>query len=279
MAAKLAHLLFPVLFATTLMLATGCKQQAKARVSVPDAESASTTGVATRQGSYLAYQIDLTISLPAELIAARLEGLRSACEAQTVEQSCSLLSIEQSQDQGSIQMRAAPAAIDGLTRQAAASGQVTQRRIKAEDLTEALDDNALASASLALQHEKFKALLSRPDVNVSDAITLARELSSIEASAQTQDRDRQLLLRRVETNLLQIAFTSTPVDAPSPGFWQVFSAEFEGFDQTLAEALSEIIIVLVYILPLIFAMLPVVLAWRWLWRKLTGKDRNVGGAN
>ena len=79
--------------------------------------------------------------------------------------------------------------------------------------------------------------------------------------------------RRVETNFLRITVTAVQTDAPAPGFWQNFSAEFDGFDATLAEALSEIIVVLVYLLPLIFAMFPVALIWRWLWRKLTGQGR------
>jgi hypothetical protein len=272
------RLLSLLLLSATLLLGSGCKQkQANSRAPEAAENSASTSGVATRTGSQLAYEIDLQITLPTELIAARLEALRQTCEAQTGEQSCSLLSIEQEQDRGSIELRAAPAAIARLTGKAIENGNVTQRKIKAEDLTQALDDNALATESLTLQHEKFKALLSRRDLAVSDAITLARELSNLEAAVQTATRDRDLLRRRVETNFLRISFTAVQEIAPAPGFWQNFSAEFEGFDATLAEALSEIILVLVYLLPLIFAMFPVAIIWRWLWRKLTGNSRVVSG--
>jgi hypothetical protein len=266
------RLLCLLLLSATILLGSGCKQ--KQANSAPEAaeSNASTSGVATRTGSQLAYEIELQITLPTELIATRLEALRQACEAQTAEQSCSLLSIEQEQDRGSIELRAAPAAIARLTGKAIENGNVLQRKIKAEDLTQVLDDNALATESLTLQHEKFKALLSRPDLAVSDAITLARELSNLEAAVQTAARDRELLRRRVETNFLRISFTAVQEIAPAPGFWHNFSAEFEGFDVTLAEALSEIILVLVYVLPLIFAMFPVAIIWRWLWRKLTGKS-------
>ncbi len=263
-----------ILLSATLFFGTGCKKNVPNEPATKaDGGAPSTNGVAVRAGSQLAYEIDLQITLPAALIAARLEALRLACEAQAAAQSCSLLSIEQQQDQGSIEMRAAPEAVLGLTSKATESGQVVQRKIKAEDLTQALDDNALAAESLTLQHEKFKALLSRADLAVSDAITLARELSDLEAAAQTAARDRALLQRRVESNFLRISFTALQIDGPAPGFWQNFSAAFEGFDATLAEALSEIILVLVYVLPFIFALFPVALMWRWLWRKLTGQSR------
>jgi hypothetical protein len=273
---QFARLLGAFLVSVILLTGTGCKQKASSAPSSDtetSGESTNTSGVAARSGSNLAYEIELQITLPAALIAPRLEALRKACEAQAVAQSCSLLSIEQQKSQGTIQMRAAPAAIESLTSAAVENGTVEERKIKAEDLTQALDDNALNSESLTLQHEKFKALLARPDVAVGDAITLARELSSLEASAQISARDRAALLRRVETNLLQISFTSPQNEGPEPGFWQNFSAAFSGFDTTLAEALSGIIIVLVWIVPLIFAMFPVVLIWRWLWRKLTGQAR------
>lgn len=259
-----------------MLSGTGCKKNVQIEPATEaDGGAASTLGVTVRAGSHLAYEIDLQITLPAPLIAARLEALRLACEAQTAAQSCSLLSIEQQQDQGSIEMRAAPEAVEGLTSKAIESGKVVQRKIKAEDLTQALDDNALATESITLQHEKFKALLSRADLAVSDAITLARELSDLEAASQTATRDRAVLQRRVETNFLRISFTAVQIDEPAPGFWQNFSTEFEGFDATLAEALSEIILVLVYVLPLIFAMFPVAIIWRWLWRKLTGQSRRI----
>jgi hypothetical protein len=265
------RLLCLLLLSATILLGSGCKQKQMNRAPEAAESNASTSGVATRAGSQLAYEIDLQITLPTELIAARLESLRQACEAQTAEQSCSLLNIEQEQDRGTIELRAAPAAIERLTGKAIENGTVMQRRIKAEDLTQALDDNALATESLTLQHEKFKALLSRPDLDVSDAITLARELSNLEAAVQTATRDREVMRRRVESNFLRISFSAVQESGPAPGFWHNFSAEFEGFDATLAEALSEIILVMVYLLPLIFAMLPVALIWRWLWRKLTGK--------
>lgn len=261
-----------ILLSAVLLLGTGCKKNVQlASAPEPAASAENTSGVAARPGSQLAYEIDLQITLPTELIAVRLEALRLACEAQAAAQSCSLLSIEQQQEQGSIEMRAAPDAIERLTSKASESGKVVQRKIKAEDLSQALDDNALAAESLTLQHEKFNELLSRADIAISDAITLARELSDLEAASQTAARDRTVLRRRVETNLLRISFSALQIDEPAPGFWQNFSAAFEGFDATLAEALSEIILVLVYILPLIFAMFPVALIWRWLWRKLTGQ--------
>ena len=263
-----------ILLSAALLISAGCKQKVQNPAAPESASSAeSASGVTARPGSQLAYEIDLQITLPASLIAARVEALRLACEALAAEQSCSLLSIEQQLDQGSIEMRAAPAAIESLSRKAVESGKVVQRRIKAEDLTQALDDNALAAESLTLQHEKFKALLLRADLAVSDAITLARELSDLEAASQTAARDRALMRRRVETNFLRISFSAVQIDAPAPGFWQNFSAEFEGFDATLAEALSETILALVYLLPFIFAMFPVALTWRWLWRKLTGQGR------
>jgi hypothetical protein len=265
-----------LLLSALLVLGAGCKQ--KSAMTAPDAaeNTSATSGVAARTGSQLAYEIELQVTLPKALIAPRLEALRQSCAAQAAELSCSLLSIEQDQDQGSIELRAAPAAIERLSGTAIESGHVAQRKIKAQDLTQALEDNALAAESLTLQHDKFKALLARGDLSVSDAITLARELSDLEASARTAARERAMMHRRIETNLLRIRFTSEQIAEPAKGFWQNFTATFEGFDVTLAEALSEIILVLVYVLPLIFAMFPVAILWRWLWRKLTSKSGRAG---
>lgn len=274
------RILSALLLSAAMLFTTGCKQkELSEHTAEADENAASTSGVAPRPASQLAYEIELQITLPAKLIAARLEALRQACEAQAEAQSCSLLSIEQQEDQGSIEMRVAPAAVESLSSKAIANGRVAQRKIRAQDLTQALDDNALAGESLTLQHAKFKALLARTDLAVSDAITLARELSDLEAASQTSAREGALLLRRVETNFLRISFTAVQTDDAPLGFWHNFSAAFEGFDTTLAEALAEIILVLVYVLPLIFAMFPVALIWRWLWRKLTRQVSAVARQN
>jgi hypothetical protein len=91
------RLLSLLLLSATLLLGSGCKQN-KANSRAPEAaeNSTSTSGVTTRTGSQLAYEIDLQITLPTELIATRLEALRQAWEGKRTSKAVYYLALSKS---------------------------------------------------------------------------------------------------------------------------------------------------------------------------------------
>jgi hypothetical protein len=170
-------------------------------------------GLANHNGSQLAYAHDVRVRMPADALADSLGKVRDACNAQAFGP-CDVLGEQLSAGDypsGELQMRAAPAAIAGLVRTAAAGGEITQRSTQAEDLAEAVRDNGMRRKRLELQHAKLTEILEQRHGNMDELVALTERLAMLEAELAGADQEAAQQQRRIATNLLSLHFEAENV--------------------------------------------------------------------
>jgi hypothetical protein len=231
----------------------------------------SIAGEQSKPGASLAYEHTVAITAPREGFDQRLEAVRAACLDERFG-ACSLLSFEQSSDyrlSGSISVRLVPDAVEPLVALATEGGEQGSRTTRAEDLAEAVADTAAHLERLQLQRSSLLQYQSRPDLSVSDMLTIARELSAIEAELQGHERSAANQTRRLETNLLTFAFTTPYEDSR---FTRLSEALADSLD-TAIEGVTDAIGFVAYGLPILIVAFPLALFWRMLWRRATRASR------
>jgi Domain of unknown function (DUF4349) len=245
------------------VLLAGC---AGKKTAAPGAGAVS--GESNGAASMLAYSHNVKIELPSDAIAPRIDALHSACRDARFG-ACSILTIEQRDGEyasGEMGMRIAPAGVEPMVKLAAKSSTIASRTLSAEDLAQAVADTALQTDTLTRQREKFIELLARKDLSVSDSITLAREISVLDANLAAAARDAAQQQRRLETNVLNLSFR--PPHHP-PGFGARIKTMFSDIDDQALQVLEFVIELLTHLLPLAIVLFPLALLWRAMWRRFT----------
>jgi hypothetical protein len=255
----IAQLIFIILLAAV----TGCSKKAT------EADTASAvSGESGKPGSYLAYEHRLEVVLTPEAIPARMDAVRSAC-AQATYGNCSLLNFEQSSGRyahGTLTLRVAPEAVEPLSTLAAEHGRVGSQQTRAEDLAEAVSDNNKQREMMELQRATLLEFRARRDLPVSDVITVARELATIESELQNLMRSAAEQQRRIESNLLSIDYRASFEQSRLSRLGEAFDGVFDEAVDGSAEAIG----MLAFGLPFLLLAFPLALLWRWAWRRLTG---------
>jgi len=260
--------LIRVLMVVLCLLLASC-----AKKSAVDA-SARLSGEQGKPGSSLAYEHSIEITLPREVFSARMDAVRAACLDERFG-ACSLLSVEQNAGEhprGALTVRLLPAAVEPLTALASEGGELGSRETRAEDLAEAVADTGAQLDRLTLQREKLLQFQSRDDLSVSDMLTIARELASVEAELQGQQRNAANQTRRLESNLLTLKF-ATPYETSR--FTRLSEAFSESIDTAL-DGMIDAVEYVAYCIPLLVVAFPLALFWRFLWRRATRRARSAG---
>ncbi len=234
--------------------------------------SSSLSGEQGKPGSSLAYEHSIEITLPREGFGARMDAVRAACLDERFG-ACSLLSVEQNagdHPRGALTVRLLPTAVEPLTALAGEGGEFGSRETRAEDLAEAVADTSAQLDRLTLQREKLMQFQARDDLSVSDMLTIARELASVEAELQGQQRNAANQTRRLESNLLTLKF-DTPYETAR--FTRLSEAFTESIDTAL-DGMIDAIEYVAYCIPLLVVAFPLALFWRFLWRRATRRARH-----
>ncbi|MGQ0800214.1 MAG: DUF4349 domain-containing protein [Pseudomarimonas sp.] len=255
-----------VLMVVLCLLFVGCAKKSGLE------SSSSLSGEQGKPGSSLAYEHSIEITLPREVLAARMDAVRAACLDERFG-ACSLLSVEQNAGEhprGALTVRLLPAAVEPLTVLAGEGGTVGSRETRAEDLAEAVADTSAQLHRLTLHREKLLQFQDREDLSVSDMLTIARELASVEAELQGQQRNEANQTRRLESNLLTLKFNS-PFETSR--FTRLSEAFTESIDTAL-DGVVDVIGYLAYCIPLLVVAFPLALFWRFLWRRATRRARS-----
>jgi hypothetical protein len=174
-------------------------------------------GVANRPGSFLAYEHEVSIRLPAAKISSHVAAVRDACMSERFG-GCSVLSEEQGAGEapfGSLKIRAAPQVIQPLVKLGSEGGEISQRSTHAEDLADAVNDNSLRQQRLQVQHQKLSEILERRDLKVEDMMSLSQQMAQLETELQGAEQEAAQQRRRIETNLLTLNFSSENVTVES----------------------------------------------------------------
>ncbi|MGH8029141.1 MAG: DUF4349 domain-containing protein [Arenimonas sp.] len=201
--------------ALSLVLLVGaCARNAdQSAADAPAAAAQDGTGQANRPGSFLAYEHEVELRMRADALAPRVAAVRKACMDERFG-ACVVLAEEQGAGEsphGRLQVRAVPAAVDGLVTLAAEGAEIAQRSTRAEDLGDAIRDNSLRQRRLKLQHEKLSELAEHRDAKLEELVALTERLAGLEAELQQAEQEAATQQRRVNTNLLTLNFVSEGV--------------------------------------------------------------------
>jgi Domain of unknown function (DUF4349) len=189
----------------------------RARVAGEGAEAPALQGQANRADTFLAYEHEVHVRMPAGKIAARVAAVRVACMTRRFGD-CLVLAEEQGAGQvphGRLQVRAVPAAVEALVNLAADGAEVAQRSTRAEDLADAVRDTSLRQRRLKMQHAKLSELAERRDARLDELVSLNQQLAQLEAELQQAEQDAAQHRRRIDTNLLTLHFGTEGVTAES----------------------------------------------------------------
>ena len=247
-----------MLVATLVLVAAGCS--AKQEVG-----ALPVTGETAKAGAKLAYEHHLRIELQEQLIAPRMAAVREACEAARFG-ACNVLRVEQSEHNGTLTVRVVPSGVEPLSGMASQNGKVAWRQTRAEDLAEAINDNAQKREQLEAYSTQIDQLAQRKGLSTGDVIALAHERAQIQVDRESLQNASAQQQRRVDTNMLQLDFTDT-----AHGHHRGISLS-EWTDQ-LNEGLGDTLSVLAYGVPFVPLAFLLALGWRWSWRRLTRKSR------
>lgn len=255
-----------VRFATTLLLVAlmlgGCAKEGVVGVG-------SMEGAVGKAGTSLAYEHNVSVSLPGDALKQRMQAVREACTDERFG-NCSLLRFEETAARnwsGVVAVRLAPLAVEPLIGLASTEGSIGSRQTRAEDLAVAVADVSRERDQLSAQRGKLIAFQDRKDLAVADMIALARELAEVESALVNLSQTSAGLQRRIETNLLTIQFSAEQSRSRWSGIGNSLSDALDSF----ADGASEAVGMIAFGLPFLIVLFPLALLWRWLWRRATAR--------
>ncbi|KAA0945651.1 DUF4349 domain-containing protein [Pseudomonas sp. ANT_H14] len=226
-------------------------------------EATVINGEQGRADAQLAYEHELSLSLPVAVLVPRMQATREACESARFG-ACNILRIEENSDGGTIVLRIAPTGVEPMVAMAAEGGQRGQRITSAEDLADAVANNRRGQERLQAQQQRLDALAARKDITVGDLIALTKEQANIENALQELAQVAAGHQRRLDTNRVTLNFR------PSDGTQQQsrLSRMFSNLGDNLVDGTADALERSSYVLPFVILAFPVLWLWVWLWRKL-----------
>lgn len=213
-----------LLLLASLSLA-GCDRAAEApsfaKPAAPPAQMADEAAVANfvsaprrRSDSALAYEHTVTIELGAADIPARIDAMQQTCLAQSAGE-CEVLNVTQvggEHPSGAVMVRVVPKGVDSLVEQAARDGEVAERTVEADDLAEAVADNALRRSRLEKEHARLLEFQERPSVKLGDMLKLSERMADVEAQLDQANQQSAQQRRRIDKELLTMRFRPMGVE-------------------------------------------------------------------
>ncbi len=213
------------------------------------AESASGQATIAPEGTFLAYEHSVSITLAGRDIVARVNAVQASCFGQKFGD-CAVLNVQQQGGEspsGVVTLRTAPKGVEPLILQAGTGGEISRRNLKAEDLAESVRDNALQRSRLEKEHARLLQFEGRPDLEVADMLTLSKQLAEIEASVDGTQREAAQQRHRIDTNLLTIEFRPTGTEAGRSDIGQAFRDS----GQIIATSTAWLIRAFAFLIPLL----------------------------
>lgn len=248
-----------MLLATLVLVACGCSKKQEAAPSPVAGETA-------KAGAKLAYEHHLRIQLQGKEIAPRIASVREACESARFG-ACNVLRIEQSEHDGTLIVRIVPSGVEPLSGIASQNGKLAWRETRAEDLADAVHDNAQKLKQLESYSTQIEQLAQHKDLATSDLIALSHERAQIQVERENLQNIAAQQQRRLDTNLLRLDF-SDGVQGHRLGL------SLNDWTDELHEGIDDALSMLAYGIPFLLLAFPLALGWRWFWRRVTRKSRN-----
>lgn len=255
--------------AITVLLVAGCHAAQDASLlemgaAAPPVTAANLESSASEEASFLAYEHDASITLPAEQIQTRLQQAQEACRTAKFGQ-CVVLNVRQQGGDwpsASLGMRLAPAGVEPMIALASADAELGSRSTRAEDLAVVVRDNTLAQDRLRKERERLQEFQGRRDLAVADMIALSKQLAETEAQLEAAEQQGAQHRRRIDTQLLTLEFRPTASQVNRNEVWLALRDSGE----TLSSGVAWTIRAIAFLLPVV-AVLVVFVALVRRWRR------------
>ena len=133
----------------------------------------------------------------------------------------------------------------------------------AEDLAEAVRDNALTRSRLQKELSGLRAFQQRRDLSVADMIALSQQVSKLEAQVEVADQEAAQQRRRIQTQKVSLHFEAPGGES---GRGEIRQA-VRDFFATLASGTAWTIRAVAFLIPVLVVFSILVAAWRRLRRR------------
>jgi hypothetical protein len=256
-----------VLGLVIVLLVCGCQKQAV------EADG-SIEGQMGKEGSFLAYEHTVVLSVGPEEVSRRMVSVREACTGQRFG-SCSVLTFEEASGaypSGTIVARLVPEAVKPLIAFGSEGATTSSSSTRAEDVSGAVGDVEREREQLRAQSELLRELQSRSDLTASDLISLSSELAKINVRQAELEGTAATLSHRIETNLLTIRYSSVA----EVSAWKRITSAVTESGESFGDGVVEAVGLIAFGIPFLAIAFPLALLWRWAWRKTTGKGSRAG---
>lgn len=260
------------ILAVAMLLLVACSSDKTATTGAESAaaDSASPQAERVTKGTSLAYEHSVAIKLAGREIPVRVTAIQASCFAQTFGD-CAVLNVQQQGGEfpsGRVTVRIVPKGVEPLIAQAGTGGEISSRNLTAEDLAEAVRDNALQRDRLEKEHARLLQFEDRPNLAIADMLTLSKQLAEIEAAVDASQREAAQQQHRIDTNLLTLEFEPTSTEAGRSDIGQAFRDSA----QILATSTAWMIRAAAALIPLLIILGAVIAAWRWRLRARNSKS-------
>ncbi len=228
--------------------------------------SGAPTSAGASRGAFLAYEHDVRVELGGKELAGRLAEARQACEEQRLG-TCEVLEVDQTggrSPSARLTVRIVPEGVEPLIAVAGRDARIGSRNTRAEDLAEAVRDNAQLQARLEGEQARLQEFQQRRDLSVADMIALSQQMAQVEAQLQGAAQVAAQQRRRIDTQRLTLRFQATG----GVGGGEIGRA-LDDFVGTVATGTGWTIRAFAFLLPLA-ALLSVAL---WIFRRLRQRPK------
>ncbi|UYC18535.1 DUF4349 domain-containing protein [Xanthomonas campestris pv. phormiicola] len=192
-----------------LALAACSRHSAEGAAVAPAAAPAAAPTIDGR-AAMLAYEHEVKVQLPAAQIQARLKQAQDSCLNGRFG-ACNVLSLQQSggdYPRAALSVRIVPAGVEPMIAQAGNGGEIGSRSTHAEDLAQAVQDNAALQQRLQAEQRRLQEFQQRRDLSVADMISLSAKLAELDTQLLAASQEAAQQRRRIQTQRLTLQFAA-----------------------------------------------------------------------
>jgi Domain of unknown function (DUF4349) len=269
MSRKVASLLLTIL----TLIATGCAK----RAVLPPAVSRSNFLTAKLQpaafvtGSqrFIAERDKIEIVTPEPQLERSWQSVVAFCGTIRCEVVSSSITMRTSDSapSGNISLRVAPEDLHKLVANIESLGKVAQHSSERNDETNAVIDSDARIKNLTAFRDNLRAMLARPSATISNIVEIDKQLTDTQAELDSETAERKILANETEKIAVEISFRVPETAVSTSGVSEIWDA-LHGAGSVLGDSLANLITTIIFLIPWLALLLPLVWLLAKGWRRL-----------